>query len=335
MCSQNPICPWSTSWRGPAQSGPSPRASCLLSGSVWTSLGLGVWECRRFSTHDAPWSVSPTSPLVFSVTSQLTTGMQWFIKEGVSFMQSEGHVLKCQLELVMGPFPETASFMLSLWSHWDCKSPKQKPDSGRKCCDGSVACLLQWYWTGGPKRGLVCVSLPPFQPLRYCGLWWYNTNTYTPANVQKTTLQFLRKWSWTTRCGWMWGGTFLKSCPEIFEAQHFPAWGECVCVSKKKKTNSSWGWVWQPLRKAESCSLVVVVLWFHFHWPLKFNVIQYFIFLTQEVGKYWYQIDVQIMLICVYSQPFQRVHHPQTLRKRIPKWFSNNTKGKGGGKWIC
>lgn len=29
-------------------------------------------------------------------------------------------------------------------------------------------------------------------------------------------------------------GTFLKSCSEIFEAQHFPAWGVCVCVKEKE-----------------------------------------------------------------------------------------------------
>lgn len=32
--------------------------------------------------------------------------------------------------------------------------------------------------------------------------------TSTPANVQKTTHQFLRKWTWTASSGWMWGGLF-------------------------------------------------------------------------------------------------------------------------------
>lgn len=75
VCSQDQVCLWSTSWRGPTLSGLPRRASCLSSGSVWTSLALGVLGCRRFSTRDAPCSVSPTSPLVFSVTSRPTTGI--------------------------------------------------------------------------------------------------------------------------------------------------------------------------------------------------------------------------------------------------------------------
>ncbi len=58
-------------------------------------------------------------PHIHSVNSYLSCVLccMWFIKEGVSFMQLKGHVLKCQFELVMGLFIETASFMLSFWPH--------------------------------------------------------------------------------------------------------------------------------------------------------------------------------------------------------------------------
>lgn len=127
MRSQNQLHPSSTSWRGPAQSGPSPRASCPSSGSAWTSLARGALGCRRFSTRDVPCSVLPTSPPVFSVTSQPTTGnrpgymyrrtmaLRLDINRAVTCHgsgvavvsqrtgQFRGHDSKCQSERVTGP----------------------------------------------------------------------------------------------------------------------------------------------------------------------------------------------------------------------------------------
>lgn len=62
-----------------------------------------------------------------------------------------------------------------------------------------------------------------FFPFSHIGLCWLYT---TPANVQKTTAHFLRKWVGE----WMWGGLFSTSRSEISEAQHLPA-AERLCVS--------------------------------------------------------------------------------------------------------
>lgn len=69
----------------------------------------------------------------------------------------------------------------------------------------------------------------------------------TPANIQKTTLQFLRKWIWTASCGWMWGGLFsnrdLRSLKRRIFLPMMCVWhqkaAECDWVSHCDKLNTA------------------------------------------------------------------------------------------------
>ena len=153
--------------------------------------------------------------------------------ERVSFISSQGHFTKCQLQLLIGSqYLSITDLCCPKNIFWTCKkAPNRNWTLAGSAVNFQSHAPSVKLIGGGANRGLVCVSLHLHHP------YWFFCVSVFPDGVKhmlayrQTTLWFLRKWSSTPHCGWMQGGGgLLKSYSAIYEELHISAFCVFACI---------------------------------------------------------------------------------------------------------